>query len=234
MNRDELRERIESVRARVAAAASRAGRPPEDVLILPVTKGHPPDVLETVVELGFPRVGENRVDEAERKRAALGNLRAQWHMVGHLQRNKAGRAVELFDVVESVDSLRLARRLDEEVGRAGRDPIPVLVQVNASGEASKSGFAVEEAPGPFRDICGLPGLRVLGLMTMAPYTEEEAVLRRTFARTRECLARCRDAVDSFDGSVLSMGMSNDFEIAVEEGSTELRLGTVLLGERPDR
>jgi PLP dependent protein len=234
VNRDALLERIAEVRARIAAAAARAGREPGSVAILPVTKGHPASAIRALAEAGFDRIGENRVGEAERKRAELGDAGVAWHMVGHLQRNKASRAVALFDVVESVDSLRLARRLAAEVERAGRGPLPVLVQVNASGETSKGGFEVDDVAGPVAEICALPALRVAGLMTMAPLTGDESVLRSVFRRTRACLESCRDAAPGFEGTVLSMGMSNDFELAVEEGSTELRLGTVLVGERPER
>lgn len=234
MNRDALLERIAEVRNRIEAAAARAGRDPGNVAVLPITKGHPAATVGAVAEAGFDRVGENRVGEAERKRAELDDLAVAWHMVGHIQRNKAARAVALFDVVESVDSLRLARRLAAEVERAGRGPLPVLVQVNASGEQSKGGFDADDATGPIAEICGLPGLRVAGLMTMAPYTDDGAALRGAFRGTRACLERCRQEVSGFEGTVLSMGMSNDFELAVEEGSTELRLGTVLVGERPER
>lgn len=229
---ERLRERLDEARARVARAAARVGRDPADVEILPVTKGHPVEMIPHLRELGVDRIAENRVDEAERKRAALGgDLGLRWHMVGHLQRNKARDAVGLFDVIESVDSLRLARRLDRMVERLGAEPVEVLVQVNASGEEAKSGFAPEETPAAVAEIGALAGLRVAGLMTMAPFTSEEAVLRATFRATREALARCVER-GGLAGRTLSMGMSNDYEIAVEEGSTRVRLGTALLGERP--
>lgn len=229
---ERLQERLDHVRERIAAAAERAGRNATDVEILPVTKGHPVELIPRVRELGLGRVAENRVGEAERKRRALaGDLGLGWHMVGHLQRNKARRAIGLFDVVESVDSLRLARRLDQLVGDLGGDPLEVLVQVNASGEETKGGFTPRTAPEAVAEIGRLPGLRVRGLMTMAPLTSEEAVLRATFRATRETLERCAEA-GGLEGRVLSMGMSNDFEVAVEEGSTRVRLGTALLGERP--
>jgi pyridoxal phosphate enzyme (YggS family) len=234
VNRDALLERIAKVRARIEEAAGRAGRDPGAVLVLPITKGHGSDAIRMVAGAGFDRVGENRVDETERKQAELADLGLTWHMVGHLQRNKASRAASLFDVIESVDSLRLARRLALEAQRVDRATLPVLVQVNASGEQSKGGFDVREAPAAVAEITDLGGLEVRGLMTMAPWTDDSEVLRATFRTTRDALARCRDEVPGFRGTVLSMGMSNDFEIAVEEGSTELRLGTVLVGERPER
>ncbi len=232
MNATALSARLEAVLERVSRAADRSGRWPGAVRILPITKGHPPEMLHLVAEAGFEAIGENRVGEAEEKRTHAGKLDLRWHMVGHVQRNKAVRALRTFDAIDSVDSFRLGLKLSAEIARAGREVLPVLVQVNASGEATKEGFAMEEAVQEMDRICSLPGLEVRGLMTMAPYTSDEEILRHVFRRTRECLQRCRDEVAGFEGRTLSMGMSNDFEIAVEEGSTEIRLGTILLGERP--
>lgn len=234
MNDSELNERLEAIRAAVAEAAGRAGRDPADVDILPVTKGFPASVVRLVAGAGFTAVGENRVGEAEEKHAELGELAGlAWHMIGHLQRNKAARAVALFDRVDSVDSLRLARRLSADAEASERTELPVLVQVNASGEASKGGFDVTAAVEAVSAIHAMPRLRVSGLMTMAPFEASEAELHAVFARTRRCLEACRERLSGFDGSELSMGMSGDFEIAVEEGATQVRLGTALLGERPD-
>lgn len=231
----ELNRHMEEVRAKLEAAARRSGRDAASVSILPVTKGFPASVVRLVARAGFGAVGENRVGEAEAKRAELGEAAAdgvRWHMIGHLQRNKAARAVELFDRIDSVDSLRLARRLQKVAERTGREDLEVLVQVNASGEASKSGFPVEDAIEPIREICGLERLRVMGLMTMAPLEAGDAELRAVFGRTRRCVEECGERIAGFAGSELSMGMSADFEIAVEEGATQVRLGTALLGERP--
>lgn len=235
MNESELRERAVVVRAAVSEAAGRAGRDPSAVDILPVTKGFPASVVRLVVGAGFSAVGENRVGEAERKHAELGELAADvvWQMIGHLQRNKAARAVGLFDRIDSVDSLRLARRLSADAESNERAELPVLVQVNASGEASKGGFDVAAAVEAVGAIHAMPRLRVRGLMTMAPFDASEGELRDVFGRTRRCLEACRERLPGFDGSELSMGMSGDFEIAVEEGATQVRLGTALLGERPD-
>jgi pyridoxal phosphate enzyme (YggS family) len=233
VNEKQFRDRAERVREAIEHAAARAGRAASDVLVLPVTKGHPPDVIRAVASLGFEAIGENRVGEADAKQAELGRMGLKWHMIGHLQRNKAGRAVELFDAIESVDSLRLARRLQLDAERRSREDLPILVQVNAGGEEQKGGFELPETVDAVGRILELDRLRVEGIMTMAPYTNDETVLRGTFTRARECLERCRAEIPEFLGSRLSMGMSNDFEIAVEEGSTELRLGTVLLGERSE-
>ncbi len=231
VNHVEIGRRAALVQERIRAAAERAGRDPASVDVLPITKGHPAATVSIVAAAGFRRVGENRVTEAEQKRASLEGLDLAWHMVGHVQRNKAARVVRAFDVVESVDSLRLASRLSRDVREAGREPLPVLVQVNASGEASKGGFPVDAALDPIGQICGMPGLAVCGLMTMAPLVDDEEVLRSVFRRTRALFERCSE-LRGFTARVLSMGMSNDFELAVEEGSTELRLGTILVGERP--
>ena len=234
MSYDSISRRASDVRRRADAAAARVGRSADDIEILPITKAHPIAALEAVRSAGFDRIGENRVREAEEKRAAVGGLGLAWHMVGHLQRNKAQGAVRTFDVVESVDSVRLARRLDAEVTKAGRAPLTVLAQVNVSGEANKSGFAPDSVVDAVGEMLALGGLRVDGLMTMAPFTADEPVLRRTFQGARALSDACRGAFGEAFGRTLSMGMSNDFEIAIEEGSTRVRLGTVLLGERPPR
>jgi hypothetical protein len=234
VNESELGERAAGVRAAVADAAARAGRDPASVDILPVTKGFPASVVRLIARAGFSAVGENRVDEAEAKQHVLDELGASlaWHMIGHLQRNKSVRAVARFERIDSVDSVRLARRLSADAESIGRAEVPVLVQVNASGEASKGGFDVGTAVEAVEIITALPNLSVRGLMTMAPFEASDAELHAVFARTRVCLETCRERLVGFDGSVLSMGMSGDFEIAVEEGATQVRLGTALLGERP--
>lgn len=227
-----IETRLAAVRGRIEQAARRVGRSPDGIEIVAVTKGHPASILRSVAAVGLPIIGENRVDEAEAKLRELGRLGVRWHMIGHLQRNKAKRAVAMFDAIESVDSLRLARRLALESEKARRDRLELLLEVNVSGEATKGGFpgaAVVEAAG---EIVALERLRVVGLMTLAPLTSDEGRLREVFRRTRELWERCGREVAGFEARVLSMGMSNDFEIAVEEGTTRLRLGTVLVGPRP--
>lgn len=224
---DRLRTALPRVQEVIEAARSRAGRR-DEVVILPVTKGHPVAAVAAVVAVGLGRVGENRVQELERKRAEL-DASVEWHLIGHLQRNKAKKALSLFDVIHSLDSARLADELSGEAVRAGVT-VRALVQVNASGEPSKGGLEPEEAPDEVARMVALPGLSIEGLMTMAPLTAEEVVLRRCFATTRTLLERCVTTAPGI-GRALSMGMSNDFAMAVEEGSTIVRLGTVLLGER---
>lgn len=234
MPEESFERRLREAREEIRRAAERADRNPASVEILPVTKGHLPSAVRTVAEAGLGRVAENRVSEAEEKMGRTGRLDLSWHMVGHLQRNKARLAVELFDVVESVDSHRLARKLHAEAEKAGVDRLEVLVQVNCSGEEAKYGFSPEEAVEGVRKVCGQPRLRVRGLMTMAPLTSDEEVLRSTFAECRRLYDRCAREVEDFESDVLSMGMSNDYPIAVEEGSTRVRLGTALFGERRHR
>lgn len=223
-------ERLPRVMEQIARAARRSGRDPSAVKIVAVTKGHPPGAVEAVAAAGLCDIGENRVDELQRKRAVLGDLAVNWHMIGHVQRRKAGPAARLAGLVHSVDSLRLAEKLSR-LGEADGRRVPVLVQVNASGEATKGGFADAEAVDGVAAVAALGGLRVLGLMTMAPFVTDEAVLRSAFRKTREVMEAAA-GIAGVEGCELSMGMSNDYEIAVEEGSTMVRLGTTLLGERP--
>lgn len=225
-----LAQGLPRIRECIAAAAARAGRNPDEVRIVPVTKGHPLEAAEAALEMGFTDLAENRVEELEEKAARMGPGRVRWHMVGHLQRRKAGAVRELAHLLHSLDSVRLAERL-ERVAENDAEPLSVLVQVNTSGEAAKYGFSPDEAMSALGRILELRTLRVEGLMTMAPFTDDEAVLRGTFRRLRELHERALAAVTGYAGTELSMGMSNDYELAVEEGSTMLRLGTVLFGER---
>ncbi len=192
------------------------------------------EAAAAAVRAGLRTLGENRVQGLAEKVGAVGRDAAEWHMIGHLQRNKARQAVPLFDRIHSVDSLRLARVLAKEAARADLD-VRGFLQVNVSGEASKGGFGPEEAVEALGSIRELDRVVIDGLMTMAPFSDDEGVLRRTFRRTRELLEECRRQVpEALAGAELSMGMSNDFEIAIEEGATCVRLGTVLFGERGDR
>jgi pyridoxal phosphate enzyme (YggS family) len=188
------------------------------------------EALEAAIAAGLRDLGENRVDELEEKVGCLGRHAATWHMIGHVQGRKAARTVEIADLVHSVDTLRLAERISRAAGEAGRR-VRVLAQVNASGEESKSGFDVAEAVEQTLRMAELPGLRVDGLMTMAPFVDDEEVLSSAFRVLRETLDEVR-ASDPRVGPELSMGMTNDLEIAVREGSTMVRIGTALFGERP--
>ncbi len=205
-----LGERIAGVRARIEAAARRAGRDPNGVTLVAVTKTVSAHVAALVVELGVTDLGESRPQSLWQKADAVPG--STWHLIGHLQRNKLDRTIPLVSLMHSVDSERLLHALDA-FGRARGAPVPVLLEVNCSGEAAKGGFAPDAVP-----VAPLPGVQVRGLMTMAARDGDP---RTTFARLREL----RDAL--VPGGELSMGMSNDFEVAVEEGATLVRLGTTL-------
>lgn len=227
---ERLEHALPEVRRRIARALERAGRSDDSpVTLVAVTKGHPVEALHAAREVGLQVIGESRVQEARSKWMA-GDLGLEWHLVGHLQRNKVRDALELFSLVHSVDSLRLAQAVASAAKRRGR-VADVLVQVNASGEAEKFGVPASEVLAFVRQVCRLDHVRVVGLMTIAPLTSDEDVLRRTFRVTRELYERCRDSVENFEARHISMGMTNDFEIAVEEGSSMVRLGTMLFGER---
>lgn len=228
-----LRESLPRVEERIRRACERSGRK-DEVRIVAVTKGHPPSAVHAAVTAGLRDCGENRVAELADKVAELGRDAARWHLIGHLQRNKVRSALPLFDMLHSIDSLRLAKEISAEAARA-HTTVVGLVQVNASGEETKGGIDVADdvaaAAEAVHEIVELPGIDVRGLMTMAPYVDDERVLRMTFARTRRLLEHCNDNFTAFNATELSMGMTNDFEIAIDEGSTMVRLGTILFGER---
>jgi hypothetical protein len=224
-----LRQSLPNVQERIGQALQRAGRS-DEVRLVAVTKGHPTAAVHAAQAVGLTDCGENRVAELADKVEEIGRHAVTWHLIGHLQRNKVKKAVELFDHIHSIDSLRLAKELSAEACRAGIK-VHGLIEVNASGEASKSGFDVANDASAVRmavqEISELPNIMVDGFMTMAPFVADEKVLRATFARTREALLG-----SGLTGRKLSMGMSNDFEVAIEEGSTIVRLGTILFGDRP--
>ena len=225
-----LRRAREAVLERIAAAASRAGRDPGDVTLVAVSKTVPAERLRAAVAAGYPILGENRVQEAEAKAPEVPG--PAWHLVGPLQSNKARRAVELFDVIQSVHELDLARRLDRLAAAApGQSPLKVLLQVNVDRDPTKAGFdpAALEAAVPGLQACA--ALDVRGLMTIGRLVEEPDDARPTFAALRGLSARLRERWPGL-GPELSMGMSDDFEVAVEEGATIVRVGRSLFGERP--
>jgi pyridoxal phosphate enzyme (YggS family) len=228
-----LREHLALVEANIEQAKQRAGRQ-EPVTIVAVTKGHPAQVVRAAHSVGLSRCGENRVDELEEKVAEVGRETVEWHLVGHLQRNKVRRALPLFDLIHSIDSERLAGELSGEAARADTT-VRGLIQVNVSGEETKGGFQAldgfDAVVEQMRRVVALPGLEVLGLMTMAPLQADEGRLRQVFRRARHLFEHCAIVVAGFQARHLSMGMSNDYELAVEEGSTMVRLGTILFGER---
>jgi PLP dependent protein len=221
-----LAGRLHEVEERLRAACRRAGRDRAEVTLVAVTKTVPPEVAAELVGLGVTHLGESRPQELWRKAAALPKS-VRWHLVGHLQRNKIDRTLPLVDLIHSVDSLRLLAALEEEAGKQGR-AVPVLLEVNASGEASKHGFAPAEVPGLAAHLTGLRHLQIGGLMTMAAPADDPGASRPTFAALRGLRDRLRGELGPpHTLEHLSMGMSGDFEVAVEEGATLVRLGTVL-------
>jgi PLP dependent protein len=229
-----IAENIALVRERIATAARRAGRRPEQIALMAVTKTVSPERIREAYAAGLCLFGENRVQEFAEKAAALHDLKdAEWHMIGHLQTNKAAKATELFSAVDSVDSLRLAEKLDAAAKPLGKKLL-VLIEINVGGEAAKNGIALEspELDQLFRAAPRLESLEFRGLMTVPPFTEDPKQARPYFGRLRQL--RDQIAARQLPGigmDVLSMGMSHDFEVAIEEGSTCVRVGTAIFGER---
>jgi hypothetical protein len=213
----------------VAEACRRAGRDPSGVELVAVSKTVPAERLRAAIAGGLTVLGENRVQEAEGKAPLLAG--ATWHLIGPLQSNKARRAVELFDVIESVDSVDLAGRLDRLAGDFGRAPLAVYLQVNVDRDEAKAGFLPETLAAEIGGLVGLPNLRLLGLMTVGRLAGSQEEARPTFVRLRELSARLRRAAPGL-GAGLSMGMSDDYAAAVEEGATVIRVGRALFGARP--
>jgi pyridoxal phosphate enzyme (YggS family) len=231
MDRDEIRDNLLRLQERIAAAARKAGRRSEEITLIGVSKTQPAEAIRAAYEAGLRHFGENRVQEWEGKRAALGDLQGIWHLVGHLQSNKAARAAGLFHSVDSVDDFALAERLER--AREGPNDVRklrVLLEVRVEAEESKSGVKVEEVAGLAEKVVALSHLEFTGLMCIPPFLEDTERVRPYFRR----LSELRDSLVRKLGRelpVLSMGMSHDFEVAVEEGATEVRVGTAIFGSR---
>ncbi len=221
---------LKIIRERIASAAGRVGRDPDEITIVAVTKTVDPARIREALREGIRIFGENRVQEARDKIADIGRD-VSWHMIGHLQTNKVKSAVSLFDEIHSVDSLRLARELDREAGKQGKK-LPVLVQVSLAGEAQKFGIEEKEVFSLIRVITGMDHLKLMGLMTIPPFYEDPEKGRPIYRRLR----RIRDQVVAMglpgvEMEHLSMGMSHDYQVAVEEGATRVRIGSAIFGER---
>ena len=221
----DLGDQLAEIRERIAAAKSRGGHG-QQVEIVAVTKTHGPEAIEAAWAHGLRRIGENRVQEAIAKMSQT-QAEVEWHLIGHLQRNKV-KHIGAFAMLHSLDNMRLADEVNAFGLQSGRR-VRALVQVNASGETTKGGFALAEIPRVAEYLTGIQGIDVAGAMTMAPYEASEATLRTLFAETREAGRLLRDAGHA--AKELSMGMSGDYEIAIEEGATLVRLGTILFGTR---
>lgn len=226
-----MKSKINAVRERITRAAEGCGRAADSVQLVTVSKTMPIPVLETAIDAGVRLFGENYIQEAREKHTALGARDVQWHFIGHLQRNKAKYAVRIFDLIHSVDSLRLAEELDKQAGKSGKVQ-QILIQVNISREASKSGIREDEVLQLARDISGLEHIAVKGLMTMPPFFNAPEKVRPFFRQLKQLRDRIRsENIGGVDMDELSMGMTGDFETAIEEGATLVRIGTAIFGER---
>jgi len=232
-----ISDNIARVKQRLSDAAARVGRNPNLITLMAVSKVVEPERIHQAYEAGIRVFGENRVQEFADKTSAVQDLaQAEWHLIGHLQSNKANRAAGLFHAIDSVDSLRLAQKLDQAAQQAGKN-LPILIEINVGGEENKSGIAPgsQELEELLNAARSLQSLQVQGLMTIPPYTEDPEGARTYFRKLRDL--RDQIAARKLPGirmEVLSMGMSHDFEIAIEEGSTCIRVGTAIFGERPKR
>lgn len=223
-----IEQNLRNVRGRVAAAAKKAGRDENDIVIIAIAKTFPSAAVKAAVGYGLSDIGESRVQEAEQKIKELGQA-ARWHLVGHLQTNKATKAVKMFDMIQSVDSLKLAEAINRAAEAEGKR-VDCLVEINSSGEISKFGVRPSEAERLIENILDLSHISLRGLMTVGPLTENEQMLRASFRLTRKILEQGQ-ALAGGQFNILSMGMSGDFEAAIEEGSNMIRLGSALFGER---
>lgn len=229
---NDLRLRLLDVWSRIEGAAKRSGRTRDAIKLISVSKTHPAEVVRAAIEAGVMDLGENRVQEAEPKIGELGREAATWHLIGHLQSNKARRAVQLFDMIHSIDSIALVEKLDRACADLNRAELPVLIQVDLGQETTKSGADESELAGLIGAVTGSEHLKLIGFMTLPPFFEDAESTRPFFAKLREL----RDEYQQrgvFGGTQgeLSMGMTHDFEVAIEEGATMARIGTAIFGAR---
>ena len=220
MQTSEIAQNLDAVKKRVAAACQRANRSPDEVTIIAVSKTKPYSTIEAAFDAGSTHFGENRIQEAEEKIGKLSHINPTWHLIGHLQTNKVKTAVQLFDIIHSVDSVKLA----EVISTHADKEIEVLLQVNVADEETKGGFTVAELPQALKTISELPNLKVQGLMTIAPWVSNAQEVRPVFKRLKELR-------DSLGLKHLSMGMTDDYEVAIEEGATMVRIGRAIFGAR---
>lgn len=231
MTQTPVRDNLQRIQERITLAAARAGRRAEEITLIGVSKTHPADAIREAHEAGIRHFGENRVQEWEGKRAGTEGLAATWHLIGHLQSNKTARAARLFHSVDSVDDFAIAQRLDRARAEAGiTGKLRVLIEVRVAPEETKSGVEISELPGLAERCADLSGLQLAGLMCIPPFLETAGQVRPYFRRLRELRDELTGKIGS-DLPVLSMGMSHDFEVAIEEGATEVRVGTALFGAR---
>jgi len=226
-----LKQRLQHVRERIRQACESCGRDADSVRLVAVSKTIAAETVREAIEAGVTILGENYVQEAREKFKALVQYPVSWHFIGHLQSNKAKYAVRLFDLIHTVDSLKLARELDRQAKKVDKIQ-PILIQVNISGEDTKSGISAEETPGLVSEISRLENLSIKGLMTMPPYFYQPEKVKPFFAALRELRDRIKQqSLSDVSLEELSMGMTGDFEVAIEEGATLVRIGTAIFGER---
>jgi PLP dependent protein len=227
-----LSERLDEVRGRIEAGALRCNRAANEITLVAVSKTQPAEIIREAIAAGVTDLGENRVQEAESKIPEVGRHASRWHLIGHLQSNKARRAVELFDVIHSLDSVALAQRLDRVCVELNRKELPVMIQVDLGREATKSGADEVEVLPIIEAVKKCERLRLTGLMTLPPYFDDAEQVRPFFRKLRELRDELssRGAFGDLRGE-LSMGMTHDYEIAIEEGATVVRVGTAIFGER---
>lgn len=223
-----IADNLMRVEESISGAAARAGRDPSDVTLVAVTKTVDAAAIEKAIDAGVANIGENYVQDSLAKYDVIGG-RVRWHMIGHLQRNKVARAVHVFDLIQSVDNLALAREIAERSSSIGKSQ-DVLIEVNVSGEESKSGIAPEAALDLVGEVSSVHGVRVCGLMGIGPLTDDETAVRRSFVLLRELWGQLPEGNRLW----LSMGMTSDFEVAIEEGSNMVRIGTAIFGPRAPR
>lgn len=223
-----LVKNLEEIQRRIRAACERAGRAPDSVALLAATKSQPPEVVRAAADCGQILFGENKIQEAKAK-IPLCPGRLRWHFIGHLQTNKCRDAVELFEMIQCVDSLSLAREIGKHAEPAAKT-VPVLLEVNVAGEASKFGYPPERLLTELKDINALPRIEIRGLMTVPPWSDQPEKVRPHFRRLRELKLECEQIL-GVPLPHLSMGMSGDFEVAIEEGATMVRIGAGLFGPR---
>jgi len=231
MTQISIRENLLRIQERIASATARSGRRPEDITLIGVSKTHPAIAIHEAYQAGVRHFGENRVQEWEVKRVGTNNLAATWHLIGHLQSNKAAKAAKLFHAVDSVDDFALAQKLDRSRAEANTSAkLRVLLEVRVEREETKSGVEIAPLPELAEKVAALPHLDLAGLMCIPPYLLEAEQVRQYFRRLRELGDELKTKL-GLPLLVLSMGMSHDFEVAIEEGATEIRVGTALFGTR---
>ena len=222
---ENLETRLKKVKNKIKLAAEKSKRDAEEIKLVAVSKTHPSEILREAINAGISIFGENKVQEAEDKILEIGREKAEWHLIGHLQSNKARKAVKLFDVIHSIDSVELAEKLERICKEEKRSELPVMIQVDLAGEQTKSGVSESDLPDLIKFLGSCENLKFEGFMILPPFFEDAEKTRPFFKRLKEI----RD--EMLPGGALSMGMSHDFEVAIEEGATIVRVGTAIFGER---